>query len=85
MWTRENRARYDRGGLRYETDLTDDEWTEIAPPLSPAKPDGNKRSVNVPEAVNSLMSILVPGCQWGAILKDLAARSAVYDYVHPWN
>ncbi len=26
MWTVENRARYDRGKLRYPTDLTDAEW-----------------------------------------------------------
>ncbi len=26
MWTNENRARYDRRGLRYPSDLTDEEW-----------------------------------------------------------
>jgi hypothetical protein len=47
MWTRENRRRYDRSGLRYETDLTDDEWAEIAPLIPPAKPSGNRRSVKI--------------------------------------
>ena len=77
MWTVENRRRYDRSGLRYETDLTDDEWAEIAPMLPPAKPGGNKRSVNLREVVNGLMYILGTGCQWRAIPKDLAARSTV--------
>jgi transposase len=31
MWTAENRARYDRSHLRYESDLTDEEWSEIEP------------------------------------------------------
>jgi len=26
MWTKENRARYDRSRLRYPSDLTDEEW-----------------------------------------------------------
>ena len=29
MWTSENRARYDRGLLRYPSDLTDEEWRLI--------------------------------------------------------
>ena len=37
MWTIENRARYDRCHLRYESDLTDEEWVEIAPQVLPAK------------------------------------------------
>jgi hypothetical protein len=49
MWTKENRRHYDRSRLRYETDLTDDEWAEIEPWLPPAKPGGNKRSVNLRE------------------------------------
>ena len=31
MWTTENRARYDRGKLRYPSDLTDKEWAFIKP------------------------------------------------------
>src|SRR5580693_8799473 len=85
MWTRENRRRYDRSGLRYETDLTDDEWAEIAPLIPPAKPGGNKRSVNLREVVNGVMYILGTGCQWRAIPKDLADRSTVYDYFDRWS
>ena len=36
MWTTENRARYDRSGLRYPTDLTEDEWG-LVEPLIPAR------------------------------------------------
>ena len=37
MWTTENRCRYDRSDLRYESDLTDEEWAEIEPQIPPAK------------------------------------------------
>ena len=78
MWTQENRRRYDRSGQRYDSDLTDEEWAEIAPLIPPAKPGGNKRTVNLREIVNGLMCILGPGCQWRAIPRDLPARSTIY-------
>jgi transposase len=85
MWTVENRRRYDRSGLRYESDLTDEEWGKIAPLIPPAKPGGNKRSVKPREAANGLMYILSTGCQWRAIPKDLAARRTIYDYFDRWS
>jgi len=30
MWTAQNRRRYDRSQLRYPSDLTDDEWANVA-------------------------------------------------------
>lgn len=85
MWTKETRRRYDRSGLRYESDLTGEEWAEIAPLIPPAKPGGNKRTVNLREVVNGLMYILSTGCQWRAIPKDLAPRSTVHDYFDRWT
>ena len=35
-----NRARHDRGKLRYLSDLTDQEWTLIEPMIPEAKPGG---------------------------------------------
>lgn len=37
MWTTDNRGRYDRGGLRYPSDLTDEEWKLVEPLIPPAK------------------------------------------------
>jgi transposase len=48
--------------------------------IPPAKPGGNKRSVDLREVINRLMCILSTGYQWRAIPTDLAARSTVYDY-----
>lgn len=85
MWTNENRGRYDRGSLRYPSDLTDAEWALVAPLIPPAKRGGNKRTVDVREVVNGLMYILSTGCQWRAIPKDLPPRSTLYDYFAQWE
>jgi transposase len=85
VWTPENRPRYDRSHLRYESDLTDEEWGELGPLIPPAKPGGNKRSVNIREVVNGVMYVLSAGCQWRAIPKDLPPRSTVHDYLERWT
>jgi transposase len=85
MWTNENRRRYDRSKLRYPSDLTDEEWALIAPLIPPAKPGGNKRTVNEREIVNGLMYILSTGCQWAALPRDLPPRSTVNDYYRRWD
>jgi transposase len=51
MWTPQNRKRYDRSRLRYPSDLTDEEWAHVAPVIPPAKPGGNKRTVDVREVM----------------------------------
>ena len=58
MWTNENRGRYDRGRLRYPSDLTDDEWNLVEPLIPPGKRGGDKRTVNLREVVNGLMYII---------------------------
>ena len=85
MWTSKNRGRYDRSGLRYPSDLTDEEWALVEPLIPPAKRGGNRRTVSVREVVNGLMYVLSSGCQWRAIPKDLPPRSTVYDYFDLWS
>jgi transposase len=85
MWTKDNRARYDRSALRYPSDLTDAEWAHVAPLIPPAKRGGNKRTVDVRAVVNGLMYILSTGCQWRAIPKDLPRRSTLHDYFAQWE
>src|SRR3954451_16659300 len=85
MWTSENRRRYDRSRLRYPSDLTDDEWAYVAPSIPPAKPGGNKRTVDLREVMNGVMYILSTGCQWRALPKDLPPKSTVHDYLVLWS
>ena len=85
MWTNENRARYDRSGLRYPSDLTDAEWELVSPLIPPAKRGGGKRKVDMRQVVNGLTHVLSTGCQWRAIPKDLPPRSTVYGYFDLWT
>src|SRR5882757_1995803 len=85
MWTPQNRKRYDRSRLRYPSDLTDEEWAHVAPVIPPAKPGGNKRTVDVREVMNGVMYVLSTGCQWRALPKDLAPKSTVHDYLILWS
>ena len=85
MWTTKNRRRYDRSQLRYPSDLTDDEWAHAAPLIPPAKPGGNKRTVDVREVMNGIMYVLSTGCQWRAIPKDLPPKSTVHDFLVLWS
>ena len=85
MWTDENRALYNRDHLRYPSDLTDGEWSMIAPLIPPCKPGGRKRRVDMRAVVNGLMYVLSTGCQWRAIPKDFPPRSTVYDYFDLWT
>ena len=85
MWTNANRARYERRGLRYPSDLTDEEWALIGPLIPRAKRGGNKRTVDVRSVVNGVMYVLSTGCQWAALPKDLPPRSTVNDYFRRWD
>jgi transposase len=85
MWTKKNRPRYDRDKLRYPSDLTDEEWSLVAPLIPPAKRGGRKREVEMREVVNGVMYVLSTGCQWRYLPKDLPPRSTVHDYLTRWN
>ena len=85
MWTTENRYRYSRDKLRYPSDLTDDEWSQVAPLIPPAKRGGRRREVIVREVLNGIMYVLSTGCQWRYVPGDLPPRSTLHDYLQRWD
>lgn len=60
MWTDANRPKYSRDYLRYPSDLNDDEWAVIEPPIPPAKRGGGKRRVDMRAVVDGILDILTP-------------------------
>lgn len=64
MWTADHRRARNRKGLRYPSDLTDEEWALVEPMIPPAKRGGRKRSVNLREVLNGIFYVLSTGCQW---------------------
>lgn len=85
MWTKTNRGKYNRDGLRYPSDLTDEEWALVEPLIPPAKRGGRRREVNVREVLNGLLYVLSTGCQWRAVPKDLPPKSTLFSYFDLWN
>ena len=74
MWSDKNRKNYERKGLRYPSDLTDDEFKLIEPFLPP------ERSVCRRALVDGLFYVLTTGCQWRQLPKDFPPRSTTHDY-----
>jgi transposase len=83
MWTKKNRALYDRSNLRCPSDLTDDEWHgafDLTRRTWRRQADGVMR-----EVMNGLVYVLSTDCQWRAIPKDLPPRSTIYGYFDLWT
>ncbi len=85
MWTRENRGLYERKGVRYPSDLTDQEWALIEPLIPPAKRGGRRRTVDIREVMNGVLYVLGTGCQWRALPTDLPPKSTVHEYLMLWD
>ena len=85
MWTTEHRRAAERRGLRYPSDLTEDEWELVGSLIPPAKRGGRKRTTDMREVLNAIFYVLSTGCQWKALPKDLPPSSTVYDYLDLWD
>jgi len=85
MWKPEHRRAAERHGLRYPSDLTDAEWSLIAPMIPPARRGGRPRDVNVREVLNAVFYVLSTGCQWKALPKDLPPKSTAHYYFMQWD
>ena|SRR5271165_3887661 len=85
MWKPEHRLAARRSPLRYDSDMTDEEWALAKPLIPPAKRGGRKREVNTREVLNAIFYILWTGCQWKALPKDFPPKSTVHDYLQLWN
>lgn len=69
----------------YQTDLTDAQWSLVAPLLPAAKSGGRPRTVDLRLVLNTIFYLAKAGCQWAMLPKDLAKRSTVHDYLSGWQ
>jgi putative transposase len=65
---------------RYPTDLTEAEWTLLAPLIPAAKPGGRSRTTDMREVVNAMLYSLRSGCQWRMLPKEFPPYQTVYHY-----
>lgn len=69
----------------YPSDLTDAQWTVLAPLLPPTRPGGRPRSVDLREVLNGILYVLRNGCTWRALPHDLPPWGTVWWYFRTWR
>jgi transposase len=85
MWTAENCGIYDRKGLRYPSDLTDEEWAIAEPHLpsaAPAQPEAVARPARRPQR-HSLCA--VDGVSVARFAEGFSAEKHWHDYFVDWH
>ena len=70
---------------RYPGDLTDNQWSILAPLLPPARPGGRPCTVDLREVVNATLYVLRTGCAWRMLPHDLPPWQTVYKYFRRWT
>jgi putative transposase len=71
----------------YPSDLTDAQWTLLAPLIPPARTQraGRPREVNMREVVNTILYLNRSGCQWDMLPHDLQPKSTTFEYFSQWR
>lgn len=70
---------------KYPSDLTDDQWNELAPLLPGATPGGRPRTVDLREVIAGILYVLRSGCPWRMVPHDLPPWGTVYRYFRRWG
>jgi transposase len=84
-WTEITRPQYQRDGLRYASDTTDEEWAMIEPHLPAPASRGRRRETNMRDVVEAIFYIARSGCQWRLLPKDFPPYSTVQRYFYAWR
>lgn len=84
-WTETTRLQHRREGLRYASDLTDEEWDLVEPLLPPRRRLGRPRTVSLRAVLEAILYLLATGCQWRSLPKDMPPRSTVQGYFYLWR
>ncbi len=85
MWTEITRPKYERGGGRYASDLTDREWALIEAFMPPRKKIGRPRTTELRDVMDAIMYMASTGCQWAMLPNDFPPPSTVQRYFYDWR
>jgi len=70
---------------RYPTDLTDTQWTLLAPRIPRVKPGGRPRSADMRAVVDAILYVVRNGGTWRALPHDYPPWKTVYHYFRAWR
>ena len=85
MWTDTTRKKHARKGLRYSTDLTDEEWAVLEPELPAPSRLGRPVKWLRREIVNAMLYVLRSGQPWRMLPRDFPPVSTVQRYFYAWR
>ena len=69
----------------YPSDLTDQQWTILAPLIPSAKPGGRPRAANMRQVINAILYMVRSGCQWRMLPKEYPPWPTVWTYFRFWR
>ncbi len=69
----------------YPSDLTDSEWSILAPFLPPAKPGGRPRSSDLRRILNGIIYLLRSGCAWRYLPREYGPWSTAFHSFRRWR
>jgi putative transposase len=84
-WTETARREHAWRGRRYSSDLTDREWTLIAPVLPSPRRLGRPRTMDLRDVVNAIQYIAATGSQWSLLPRDFPPFTTVQRYFYDWQ
>ncbi len=70
---------------RYPTDLTEAQWTLLAPRIPRVKPGGRPRSADMRAVVDAILYVVRNGGTWRALPHDYPPWKTVYHYFRAWR
>ena len=85
MWTEITRSDYVRRGGRYASDMTDREWTLLAPFMPARKKIGRPRTTEMRDVMDAILYMASTGCQWAMLPNDFPPPSTVQRYFYDWR
>ncbi len=69
----------------YPTDLSDAEWSRLAPLIPPPKPGGRPCKYSRREIVNAILYVVRSGGAWRLVPHDLPRWATTYHYFRLWR
>jgi transposase len=73
-----------RDRLGYQTDVTDEEWSFVAPYLALCREDALQRDYPLRAVFNALRYVAKTGCHWRMLPNDLPPWHVVYQQMRRW-
>ena len=85
MWTATTRTQHMREGLRFASDVADNEWAVLAPLLPPISAVGRPPAWPLRELVNAMFYVLRGGIPWRMLPPCFPPRQTVYGWFATWR